>query len=494
MFDTFKIYSQKNVSLDEVIGELTRLGYRRAEATGEEGDFSLRGDTLELFPVNFNFPVRIEWEFGQIDKIYSFDKTINKKIIDYELLIVIPFSKKPRPYKTEDLPLEAALQIKKGDYVVHSRYGIGKLIGLRKLKVREKENFYLEIEYDNKDKLYVSREDAHLLQKYLNVGIKKPKLSRLGSKEWARIREKVEKGVKVFAIAILKMEAQRRIAGGFKYPGDDSWQKKFEESFPYEETADQLKATADVKKDMQSSGCMDRIICGDVGYGKTEVAMRAAVKAVLAGKQVAFLVPTTILAYQHYVNLRQRLKEFPFYTEMLSRFRRAAQQKEILKKLNQGKIDIIVGTHRLISADVGFKDLGLLIIDEEHKFGVAHKNRIKRLKAGIDVLSLSATPIPRTLYMSLIGIRGISSIRTPPKQRLAIKTEVINFDLGLLKNAIIKELKRGGQVFFIHNRIQTISHLEARLRKVLPKDIRMAVIHGRLPAVVIEEVMLKFIK
>jgi len=493
VFDTFKIYTHKQISLQKVTEKLLNLGYRRFDEANQEGDFSIRGDSLEVFPTNFNYPLRVEWKFDQVNKIFSFDKILNKKVLDYDFLIIIPCLKKRKGYTSEDLPLSAILEIKKGDYVVHSRYGIGKFLGLKKLKVRNKEGYYFEIEYANKDKLYVSKEEAHLIQKYANFNLSRPKLTRLGSREWLKIKEKVAKGIKAFAIEILRLEAQRKIIGGFKYGPDDSWQRKFEAAFPYQETKDQAKATKEVKKDMQQSDCMDRIICGDVGYGKTEVAMRAAFKAVSGGRQVAFLVPTTILAYQHYINLVKRLKDFPFYVEMLSRFRTQGQQKQILTKLAEGKVDIIVGTHRLLSDDVSFKDLGLLIIDEEHKFGVTHKDKIKKFKVRIDVLSLTATPIPRTLYMSLIGIKNISLIKTPPKERLAIKTKVVSFNIDYLKDAISRELKRGGQVFFIHNRIESIARIEQRLRGVLPKEFKMAVVHGRLPTQAIEEAMLKFI-
>ncbi len=493
MFNTLKIYRHKELPLKQAIAELISLNYRRVNAVGEEGDFSLQGDTLELYPVNFNFPLRIEWEFETIAKIYSFDKTLNKKIIDYDLLIVIPHLKKAKRYTSEDFPLDAVLRIKKGDYVVHSRYGIGKFCGVKSLTIKAKEGYYFEIEYDRKDKLYVSKEDAHLVQKYTGFSLKRPRLSRLGTKEWTRIKEKVQRGIKAFALEILKMEAQRKVIGGFKYMPDSQWQRRFEENFPYKETEDQVKSTAEVKADMQEIGCMDRIICGDVGYGKTEVAMRAAFKGVESGKQVAFLVPTTILAYQHYTNLVKRLKDFPFYVEMLSRFRTKHEQNEILRKLAEGKVDIIVGTHRLLSDDVSFKDLGLLIIDEEHKFGVTHKEKIKKLKVNIDILVLTATPIPRTLYMGLIGLKGISMIRTPPKERLAVKTKVIEYNVNNLREIIVKELKRGGQVFFIHNRIETIEGIKRTLEKVLPREVRIGLVHGRLPTQAMEKVMMDFI-
>ena len=494
MFDTLKLYLHKEISQEDAIKKIIGLGYRRVGEVLEEGDFSLKGDTFEVFPVNFSFPLRLEWEFEVIKKIYSFDKTLGKKIIDYDFLIVIPHFKKVKRYTTEDFPLEAVLRIKKGDYVVHSRYGIGKFLGIRKLDVKGKQEHFFTIEYQNKDVLYVSKEEAHLIQKYTSFSTKAPKLNRLGTKEWVKIKEKVSQGIKRYALEILRMEAQRKLMGGFKYSLDVAWQKDFEDSFPYEETDDQILATNEVKNDMESANCMDRIVCGDVGYGKTEVAMRAAFKAVMDARQVAFLVPTTILAYQHYTNLSKRVAQFPINVEMLSRFCTPHQQQEIIKKLSQGKIDIIVGTHRLLSDDVKLKDLGLLVIDEEHRFGVEHKERIKKLKIGIDVLSLSATPIPRTLYMGMIGIKGISLIKTPPKERLAIKTKISEFNKNTLKEVITKELNRGGQVFFIHNRIKSLPEIEKILRKILPKEVKIGVIHGRLAAHTIEKVMLDFIE
>lgn len=489
-----KLYLRKYIPLEKTQSELVSLGYRRQDQVSEEGDFSFRGDTLEIFPVNFNFPLRIEWAYDAIEKIYSFDKTLNKKIIDYDFLIIIPHHKKSKKYNSEDTPLETILRVKPGDYVVHSRYGVGRFHGVKQLKVKDKEDNYFEIEYLRHDKLYVPREEAHLIQKYVNFGTKPPKLNRLGSKDWVKLKERVEQGIKQFAIELLKMEAQRKIIGGFKFSSDSAWQKEFEQTFPYQETEDQMKAIIDTKADMEKALCLDRIVCGDVGYGKTEVAMRAAFKAVMDSKQVAFLVPTTILAYQHYLNLVSRTQKFPLRIEMLSRFRTSAQQKKIIEDLSQGKIDIIVGTHRLLSDDVVFKDLGLLIIDEEHKFGVTHKEKIKKLRIGISVLTLTATPIPRTLYMGLVGLRNISLIKTAPKDRLAVKTEIINFSPRLLGDIILKEVRRGGEVFIIHNRIETIFNLEKALRKVLPDTVKMGVIHGRLAVKEIEETMRNFIE
>jgi transcription-repair coupling factor (superfamily II helicase) len=493
MFETLKVYTHKEISLQEVITKLVQLGYRRQDSVGEEGDFSVKGDILEIFPSNFNFPVRIEWEFQVIDKIYSFDRVLNKKIVDYDFLIIIPHIKKIKRY-SEDLPLDIVLRIKKGDYVVHTKYGIGKFMGTKKLKIRDREDYFFEIEYADKDKLYVSREEAHLVQKYVSFTLKAPKLSKLGSREWIRIKERAENGIRRYALQFLRMEAQRKLMGGFRFSPDSDWQAIFEERFPYQETEDQIKATHEVKIDMERSICMDRLICGDTGYGKTEVAMRAAFKAVMDAKQVAFLVPTTILAYQHYKNLKERVKDFPIVVEMLSRFRSPQEQRLIIQKLKQGKIDIVVGTHRLLSDDIEFKDLGLLIVDEEQRFGVRAKEKLKTLKVGIDVLTLTATPIPRTLYMGLVGIKDISLVKTPPKERLAVKTEVREFSPQILKEAIVKEVKRGGQVFFIHNRIETLGKIERILKDTLPSDIKIGVVHGRLSSGLIERTMLNFIE
>ncbi len=471
---------------------MVSLGYHRQEAVSEEGDFSLKGDVLEVFPVNFSFPVRVEWDFDVVSKIYSFDKGLNKKIIDYDFLIIIPHIKKIRRY-SEDIPLSAVLKIKKGDYVVHSHYGIGRFLGLKRIEVKGRYEEFFELEYANRDKLYVSREDAHLIQKYISFNIRPPRLTRLGSGEWVRLKQRVEEGIKNFAWDLLQIEARRHLEGGFKYSKDTEWQKMFEEFFPYEETEDQIKATEEVKRDMESERCMDRLICGDVGYGKTEVAMRAAFKAVMDSRQVAFLVPTTILAYQHYKSFKERIGEFPISVEMLSRFRSGTQQKKIIQGLKDGKIDIVIGTHRLLSDDVTFANLGLLIIDEEQRFGVRHKEKLKKLKAGIDVLTLAATPIPRTLYMSMIGVRSISLIKTPPKDRLAVKTKRIDFSPEIIREAIMREVGRGGQVFFIHNRIETIFKIGEKLKRILPPDVKIAIVHGRLSSREIERVMLDFI-
>ncbi|MFA7114398.1 MAG: DEAD/DEAH box helicase [Candidatus Omnitrophota bacterium] len=493
VFSTFKLYKNKDITIEEVISEVSNRGYSRHDNVFGEGDFSVRGDTFEIFPVNFAYPVRVEWEFDMVSSIYSFDKAIHHKLIDYEFLILIPYKKKHYKYSSEDFPLDAVLKINKGDYVVHSRYGIGRFVGIKNIKLKDKQDNYFTVEYLGGDIVYIAKEDAHLLQKYMSFAAKPPKLSKLGSKEWIKIKERVSQKIKFFAVELLKMQAQRSIIGGHAYAKDSDWQKEFEERFEFIETPDQAKAIEAVKCDMESKECMDRIICGDVGYGKTEVAMRAAFKAVMDNKQVAFLVPTTILAYQHYTNLVKRLDGFPIKVEMLSRFKTHRQQLNIIKELKEGKIDIVVGTHRIVSGDVTFKDLGLLVIDEEHKFGVAYKERIKSIKVGIDVLLLSATPIPRTLHMGLIGIRNISMIKTPPRERLSVKTEIVKYDPKELAKVIEKEYARNGQVFFVHNRIEPLGKIEKAIRRNLSASIRLAAIHGRMNTHEIEKIMLSFI-
>lgn len=491
MLDSFKIYKHKVISIDQVCKALVKLGYNRLQGVTESGDFALKGDTLEVFPVNFTLPVRIEWEFDKISKIYSFDQDF-AKISVYDLLIVIPFSKKAFRYRTEDFPLEASLRIRAGDYIVHTHYGIGKFLGVKKIKTEERHEYFFQIEYAKGDRIYVSKENAHLIQKYINFQTKKPILTNLGTQQWKKIKEKTKEGIRNYALTIIRMEAQRRLIGGFRYPSDTKWQKEFNSQFPYELTPDQKKAAEIVRQEMHSEKCMDRMLCGGVGYGKTEVAMRAAFRAAVSGRQVAFLVPTTILAYQHFINLLRRMKDFPLSVEMLSRFRSFSEQKNIIQRLKEGKIDIIVGTHRLLSDDVGFKELGLLIIDEEQKFGVEHKERIKSRRIGIDVLTLTATPIPRTLYMSMLGIKDISLIQTPPRDRLAIKTKVSFFSLNVVKKAIQREVKRKGQVFFIHNRIKDIEKIARKIKSSLP-GIKLGIAHGRLAPAKIENIMLDFI-
>lgn len=388
--------------------------------------------------------------------------------------------------------IESLEELSVRDYVVHERYGIARYLGLERIKVDGKPGDFLTLEFKGGDRLYVPVTDFRLVQKYLGPEGHIPKLSALDISQWERTKARVRQAIEAMAKELLHTQALRQERPGFVYPSDSHYEQEFAESFLYEETPDQAKAIAEVKSDLQSPRPMDRLVCGDVGYGKTEVAMRAALKTVLAGRQVVMLVPTTILAEQHYQNFRERFAEYPVVVEMLSRFKSKKETKKILTDLTAGTVDIIIGTHRLLQSDVRLRDLGLVIIDEEHRFGVAQKEKLKKLRATVDVLILTATPIPRTLSMGLGGIREMSVIETPPIGRLPIATWVGPYEEKIVKNAILAEVYRGGQVFYVHNRIETILSRLAQLKKLLP-EVRFAVIHGQLPAKQIEETMEKFL-
>ncbi len=375
-----------------------------------------------------------------------------------------------------------------GDYVVHKDYGIGIYRGLIPLPSEEGEKEYIGVEYRDGDMLYISPQKLYLLKKYIGAT---PTLNKLKSGEWKKIKEKTKKEAQEVAKRLYELYTERSKRKGFAFLPDTLWQRELELSFPYNETEDQIKALEEVKRDMEKDVPMERIICGDVGYGKTEIAVRATFKAVESGKQVAFLVPTTILASQHYETFRERLSPFPVNIEMLSRFRSLKDQKKIVRKLKEGKIDIIIGTHRILQSDVKFKDLGLLIIDEEQRFGVMHKERLKELKKNIDVLVLTATPIPRTLYMALTGVRDLSLITTPPENRLSIKTFVYKKSNKIIKEAILHEINRGGQVFYVHNRIKDLDSIKLNLETLIP-NLRVVIAHGQMDSYILEDILIDF--
>jgi transcription-repair coupling factor (superfamily II helicase) len=379
-----------------------------------------------------------------------------------------------------------------GDFVVHVEHGIGIFRGLVTRATDGVEREYLLVDYGEGDRLYVPIHQADRLSRYIGADDRPPLLSRLGTAGWQAVKERAQKAAEVVARELLELYAARQLVDGHAFEPDSPWQAELEASFPYFETEDQLRAIADVKADMEKPKPMDRLICGDVGYGKTEVALRAAFKAVLGGKQVAVLVPTTVLAQQHYATFRQRLAPFPVEVEMLSRFRSRADQKKILDKLLTNQVDIVIGTHRLLQKDIAFADLGLLVIDEEQRFGVTHKERLKQMRTEVDVLTLTATPIPRTLYMSLTGVRDISTIETPPEERLPVTTYVGEYDSQLVRRSILRELERGGQVFYVHNRVQTIEAVRRRLAKLVP-EATLAVGHGQMKENDLEQVMLQFV-
>jgi transcription-repair coupling factor (superfamily II helicase) len=353
------------------------------------------------------------------------------------------------------------------------------------------EREYLEIEYSSGDRLYVPIHQADRVSRYLGADDREPYMHRLGGGEWATVRARAERAVRDIAAELLELYAAREVAPGHAYPPDNEWQHEMEQSFSYEETPDQLRALSEVKNDMERPKPMDRLICGDVGYGKTEVALRAAFKAVMDGRQVAVLVPTTVLAQQHFHTFRRRLRAFPVVVEMLSRFRSPQEQEMVLEDLGAGRVDIVIGTHRLLSNDVTFKNLGLVIIDEEQRFGVSHKEHLKTLRREVDVLTLTATPIPRTLYMALGSIRDMSIIDTPPEDRLAVRTFVVEKDEATLRKAILRELDRGGQIYFVHNRVQDIELVAAELQRIVP-EATLVIGHGQMPEDQLAQVMLGF--
>ncbi len=399
--------------------------------------------------------------------------------------------RKPRRHKDGDR-IRTFTDLKIGDYVVHQTHGIGQYVGIEKLVVENVKKDYLKIRYQDGDFLYIPTNQLDLIQKYIGTEGKTPRLSRLGGTDWARTKKKVKESLRKLAEDLVKLYAQRQSVKGYAFSKDTVWQKQFEEMFPYEETEDQLKCIEEIKRDMESDKVMDRLLCGDVGYGKTEVAIRAVFKAVMDGKQVAFLVPTTILAQQHYTNFRERMKDFPITVDVLSRFRSPSEQKRIIKDLKSGKIDVLIGTHRMLQKDVEFKNLGLLVIDEEQRFGVAHKERLKTLKTNVDVLTLTATPIPRTLHMSLVGIRDISIIEDPPEERYPVQTYVMEYNPDVIRDAIIRELGRKGQVFYLFNRVRSIHLKASQIQKMIP-EARIAVAHGQMEESELENVMLDFI-
>ncbi len=407
---------------------------------------------------------------------------------------IFGFIKQQRQVRKRPVPRRRLfIDIKPGDYVVHIEHGIAEFTGFTMMRADGSEKEFLVLQYAAGDKLYVPTDQIDRVARYIGGTEQPPLLSRLGTQEWLRTKQRVRESVEEVARELLALYAAREVVPGFIFSPDALWQRELEASFPYVETPDQIEVQKQVKEDMEGARPMDRLVCGDVGYGKTEVAVRAAFKAVMDNKQVAVLVPTTVLAQQHLATFAQRLDAFPVRVEVLSRFRSPREQQGVLEGLASGRVDICIGTHRLLQRDVKFKDLGLLIIDEEQRFGVAHKEYLKQMRREVDVLTLSATPIPRTLHMSLVGVRDMSTMETPPEDRLPIKTYVARYDEYLIREAILRELERNGQVFFVHNRVQSIAIVADRLRSLLP-EARIAIAHGQMPEGELERVMAEFIR
>jgi transcription-repair coupling factor (superfamily II helicase) len=473
------------------------LPYRLGSRTEQPGSTTVYSESSYLAG-DLRTPVIVKTPIAAGVQILDLDKTTARQIIIFgaqDLTDDADVTARPirRGKSKSSAFISDFRDLRLGDYVVHVEHGIARYGGLRVIEENDAPPLELMIlEFADEAKLYVPLTRLDLIQKYRSSDTgPAPELNKLGTQGWQKTKAKVKKAMADMAAELLKLYAQRKAAEGTPFSPDTNMQREFEDAFDFNETDDQLTAIADIKRDMESTQPMDRLLCGDVGYGKTEVAMRAAFKAVQDGKQVAVLTPTTVLSFQHYESFKRRFANFPVNVEMISRFRTAKEQKAILEKAEAGKIDILIGTHRVLSKDLKFQDLGLLVVDEEQRFGVRHKERLKQMRAAIDVLSMSATPIPRTLHMSLIGLRDMSVIETPPKDRMAIQTIVAKFDEKLIRTAIEMELERGGQTYFVHNRVETIYELAAKIRELVPQA-RIVIGHGQLPETELERVMLAF--
>jgi len=465
-FEENTIYLEGNqkYNFSRFLRKLDEMGYEKVYKVSEPGEFSQRGGIVDVFPINSNQAIRFEFLGNRIENIFQLPIKIEDEKPAKEIL-----KKKLKSQKLfSDLK-----GLKPGNYLVHLDHGIGIFNGQRTIN---KEQYYI-LEYAQGDKLYVPFGLERKLSRY--VGFIEPKISRLGSLFWQRTKKKVKEETEKLARELLEIYAKREIASRPPYFPEDEIDIQFASSFPYEETPDQIEVIEEIKKDLEKEKPMDRLLCGDVGFGKTEVALRAMIKVVKSGYQAAMICPTTILANQHFQNFKNRLKNLPIKVAMLSRLQSKREQKRIIEDLKKGKIDILVGTHRILSRDVSFKNLGLLVIDDEHKFGVKQKEKLKQMRASLDVLSLSATPIPRTLYMALSSLRSISLIQTPPIGRLPIKTFILPFKEKIIKTAIENEIKRGGQVYYLHNRVQTIEKVKNFLENLIPNG-KFGIAHGRL--------------
>ena len=492
-------YNNSFELLTRDLKRLKRSGYRvvllsgsrtRAKRLAEDlRDYDLRSFYSEEMDRTVE-PGEIMVSYGYVAEGYEYPML--KFTVISETDIFGKKKKKKRRKAYEGQKIQDFAELKPGDYVVHENHRLGIYRGIEKMEVDKVTKDYMKISYADNGVLYIPVGQMNLIQKYAGADAKKPKLNKLGTAQWGRTKSQVKKAVQAVAQDLVDLYAVRQQSDGFVYGPDTVWQKEFEEMFPFEETEDQIQAIEDTKRDMESTKIMDRLICGDVGYGKTEIAIRAAFKAVQEGKQVVYLVPTTILAQQHYNTFVQRLKDFPVRIDLLCRFRSSYQQKKTVEDLKKGLVDIVIGTHRVLSKDVGFKDLGLLIIDEEQRFGVTHKEKIKKLRENIDVLTLTATPIPRTLHMSLIGIRDMSVLEEAPMDRMPIQTYVMEYNDEMVREAIERELSRGGQVYYVYNRVSDIADVAGRIQKLVP-DANVSFAHGQMNERQLEDIMYDFI-
>ena len=492
-------YNNSFELLTRDLKRLKRNGYRVVLLSGSRTRAKRLAEDLRDYDLSsfYSEDMQREVKPGEIMAAYGYasegyEYPMLKFVVISESDIFGRKKKKKKRKKYEGQRIQDFAELKPGDYVVHENHGIGVYKGIEKIEVEKIVKDYMKIVYAEGGVLYIPVAQMDLIQKYAGADAKKPRLNKLGTIQWGKTKSQVKKAVQIVAKDLVELYAVRQQSEGFVYGPDTVWQKEFEEMFPFEETDDQLQAIEDTKHDMESKKIMDRLICGDVGYGKTEIAIRAAFKAVQEGKQVVCLVPTTILAQQHYNTFLQRLKEFPVRIDLLCRFRSAAEQKKTIEDTKKGFVDILIGTHRVLSKDVVFKDLGLLIIDEEQRFGVTHKEKIKKLKENIDVLTLTATPIPRTLHMSLIGIRDMSVLEEAPNERMPIQTYVMEYNDEMVREAITRELARDGQVYYVYNRVNDIADVAGRIQSLVP-DANVAFAHGQMKERELEDIMYDFI-
>ncbi|MFC1478131.1 DEAD/DEAH box helicase [Candidatus Margulisiibacteriota bacterium] len=471
--------NSSDIEYARLVEQLAGLGYDRVPIVVERNEFSVKGSIIDVYPANQSHPLRIEYDFDKIISIRSFDINTQRSLTQLETTEIAKAGSIPhfmsRVSQTEGVGIFLISDMKPNDFIVHVNHGIGIFKGLRRLKINEIEGEYLLLQYAGNDQIYVPLNQVNMVHKY--TGSEHFQITSLSTKTWEKEKKKAKKASENIAEELLELYRYREQNKGFAFTADGAWEVDLSHSFPFKETPDQMKAIRDVTSDMEESRPMDRLVCGDVGYGKTEVALRAAFKASLDGKQVAILVPTTLLAQQHYHTFKNRFEPFGHKIELLSRFHTQSEIRASLNRLANGEADVAIGTHRLIQKDVKFKDLGLLIIDEEQRFGVKHKEKLKQMRKQVDVITMSATPIPRTLYLSLAGARDISVINTPPRDRFPIKTTLSEYGINLIRQAIRLELERGGQIFFVHNEVRSIAGEAAKLQKIVP-EARIAIGHG----------------
>ena len=470
-------------NLSELLRKLDELGYEKVIQISEPGEFSQRGGTFDVFPVNSSKAVRLEFLANKIETIE-------------ELPLEVSDEKKAREILKKKLKSQKLFSdlkgLKPGDYLVHLDHGIAQFSGIEKIQITNSkiQNYYI-LDYAESDKLYVPLGLERKLSRY--VGFREPKISRLSSNVWQRTKRKVKESAEKLAKELLEIYAEREISSRPSYGSQSEIEEQLASSFPYEETPDQIQALEDIRQDLETKEPMDRIVCGDVGFGKTEIALRTIVRAVRSGYQATMICPTTILANQHFHNFKERLGKLPIKIGLLSRLQSKKEQKTLIGHLREGKIDVLIGTHRILSSDVEFKNLGLLVIDDEQKFGVRQKEKLRKIRTSLDILSLSATPIPRTLYLALSSLKSISLVQTPPRGRLAIRTKILPWSEKTIKEAVEKELKRKGQVYYLHNRIETIEAVKKFLENLIPKT-KFAIAHGRLKEKELIKIMADFQK